>query len=36
MLIRIDFQVAFGLNGVAPAYIFDIGNSFRVDGLIKR
>jgi hypothetical protein len=36
MLIRIGFHVAFGLNGVAPTYIFGIGYSFRVDGLIKR
>jgi hypothetical protein len=36
MLIRIDFHIAFGLNGMAPAYIFGIGYSFRVDSLIKR
>ncbi len=31
-----SFYVAFALDGVAPAYIFGIGYSFRLDGLIKR
>jgi Putative MetA-pathway of phenol degradation len=30
---QIDFHVAFGLNRNAPAYIFGIGYSFRIDGL---
>src|SRR5579859_4799874 len=30
---QIDFHIAFGLNRVAPNYIFGIGYSFRLDGL---
>jgi hypothetical protein len=32
---QIDFHVGFGLNRVAPAYIFGIGYSFRLDGLFR-
>ncbi len=30
---QIDFHIGFGLNRNAPAYIFGIGYSFRLDGL---
>ena len=30
---QIDFHIGFGLNNNAPAYIFGIGYSFRLDGL---
>jgi hypothetical protein len=30
---QIDFHIGFGLNSNAPAYIFGIGYSFRLDGL---
>jgi len=30
---QIDFHVGFGLNGNAPAYIFGLGYSFRIDSL---
>jgi outer membrane putative beta-barrel porin/alpha-amylase len=33
---QIDFHVGIGLNRNAPAYIFGIGYSFRLDGLFKR
>jgi hypothetical protein len=32
---QIDFHVGVGLNRNAPAYIFGIGYSFRVDGLLR-
>ncbi|MGZ3292348.1 MAG: transporter [Xanthobacteraceae bacterium] len=32
---QIDFHVAFGLNHLAPNYIFGVGYSFRLDGLFK-
>jgi hypothetical protein len=32
---QIDFHIGFGLNRVAPNYIFGIGYSFRMDGLFK-
>jgi len=32
---QIDFHAAIGLNRNAPAYIFGIGYSFRIDGLFK-
>jgi len=33
---QIDFHIGFGLNRNAPAYIFGIGYSFRLDGLFRR
>jgi hypothetical protein len=33
---QIDFHVGVGLNRNAPAYIFGLGYSFRLDGLFKR
>jgi hypothetical protein len=30
---QIDFHIGIGLNDNAPAYIFGIGYSFRLDGL---
>jgi hypothetical protein len=30
---QIDFHLGFGLNSNAPAYVFGLGYSFRVDGL---
>jgi hypothetical protein len=30
---QIDFHIGIGLNSNAPAYIFGVGYSFRVDGL---
>jgi hypothetical protein len=33
---QIDFHVGFGLNHEAPAYVFGVGYSFRLDGLFKR
>jgi Putative MetA-pathway of phenol degradation len=33
---QIDFHVAFGLNHNAPAYIYGIGYSFRIDGLFRQ
>jgi hypothetical protein len=32
---QIDFHIGVGLNRNAPAYIFGIGYSFRVDGLFR-
>ena len=32
---QIDFHIGVGLNRSAPAYIFGLGYSFRVDGLFK-
>lgn len=32
---QVDFHVGFGLNRNAPAYVFGVGYSFRVDGLFK-
>jgi hypothetical protein len=32
---QIDFHIGVGLNRNAPAYIFGIGYSFRVDGLLR-
>jgi Putative MetA-pathway of phenol degradation len=32
---QIDFHIGFGLNRVAPAYIFGVGYSFRLDGLFR-
>jgi hypothetical protein len=32
---QIDFRLGFGLDRAAPAYIFGIGYSFRLDGLFK-
>jgi Putative MetA-pathway of phenol degradation len=32
---QIDFHIAVGLNRNAPAYIFGIGYSFRLDGLFR-
>jgi Putative MetA-pathway of phenol degradation len=32
---QIDFHVGIGLNRNAPAYIFGIGYSFRLDGLFR-
>jgi hypothetical protein len=32
---QIDFHVGVGLNRTAPAYIFGVGYSFRLDGLFK-
>jgi hypothetical protein len=32
---QIDFHIGVGLNRIAPAYIFGIGYSFRVDGLLR-
>src|ERR1700741_1088981 len=30
---QVDLHIAFGLNHNAPAYIFGVGHSFRLDGL---
>ena len=30
---QVDLHIAFGLNRNAPAYIFGVGYSFRLDGL---
>ena len=32
---QIDFHLGFGLNRTAPAYVFGIGYSFRIDKLFK-
>jgi hypothetical protein len=32
---QIDFHIGIGINRAAPAYIFGIGYSFRLDGLFK-
>jgi hypothetical protein len=32
---QIDFHVGFGLNRNSPAYIFGVGYSFRLDGLLS-
>jgi hypothetical protein len=32
---QIDFHVGFGLDRNAPAYVFGVGYSFRIDGLSK-
>ena len=31
---QVDFHIAFGLNHNAPSYIFGVGYSFRLDGLL--
>jgi hypothetical protein len=33
---QIDFHVGVGLDGNAPNYIFGVGYSFRLDGLLRR
>jgi hypothetical protein len=33
---QIDFHVGFGLDRNAPAYVFGVGYSFRIDGLFRR
>jgi len=33
---QIDFHAGFGLDHNAPAYIFGVGYSFRIDGLFRR
>jgi len=32
---QIDFHIGIGLNDNAPAYIFGVGYSFRLDGLFR-
>jgi hypothetical protein len=32
---QIDFHIGVGLNRNAPAYIFGVGYSFRIDGLYQ-
>jgi hypothetical protein len=32
---QIDFHAGIGLNHNAPAYVFGIGYSFRIDGFLK-